>query len=561
MDTQSSGDESQPSGTRSRYSASRAVGANSRKFQKTVDKMTQGLGNVPGRVQGLVAKVPDRVVDIIEQGQKVLTARQPPKSINALLGMLPAVTIDGAWTAEEEQRFQVAFGPYRQFMLSEDAIPPVSNHHYWTMWKTIPRLRNCFPTDIVGPKTHLTYSAHVDIGGVTKPDPRWSAVFCTRLTDLALGSPCGANMSLLALLIRYTVADRLDDRREVPLDDHRTGNRFFDELGARVRSENSARPLRDLHAALRQDWERAGVYLPWESDVMRSIEQLNDAVRSPQPTMPAPGEAFPEYAVETADLTRLARACDQTGDLGHPDISTVEQRAAFLAHARTKQDPLQHRDRHELNSLRVPLVEDQERFKARRVRTGQPQATSAPSPSSDVEMSSGGSLTQGREPDGQDFSMTYDQDLTMTDADDLNTPAFNRFLDRFQSESEGEGEGAGADTESRSGSTFEGFSPREDSPAPALRYPRRGVPAHRRAAIPWDEEDEDGYEIRNPEEGIGYEHRDLRERTQPLNLPNAAARNPASAIGTGTLSEALVANAARIASDIAYAGRLPYNKM
>ncbi|KAF2970738.1 hypothetical protein GQX73_g2739 [Xylaria multiplex] len=78
-----------------------------------------------------------------------------------------------------------------------------------------------------------------------------------------------------------------------------------------------------------------------------------------------PGETFLEYAVQTADLTRLIRACDQTGDLGYPNLSTVEQRAAFMAHGRTKQDPLQHKNRDELNSLRIPLLEGEERFKAR----------------------------------------------------------------------------------------------------------------------------------------------------------------------------------------------------
>jgi hypothetical protein len=39
------------------------------------------------------------------------------------------------------------------------------------------------------------------------------------------------------LLIRYAVADRFDGRRKVPLDDHRTGNRFFDELVDDVRRD------------------------------------------------------------------------------------------------------------------------------------------------------------------------------------------------------------------------------------------------------------------------------------------------------------------------------------
>ncbi|KAI1302449.1 hypothetical protein F5Y03DRAFT_361560 [Xylaria venustula] len=53
-------------------------------------------------------------------------------------------------------------------------------------------------------------------------------------------------MGLLALLIRYVVADRIDDRRGMPLENHRTRDSFFADLDARIKRENNARPLRDL---------------------------------------------------------------------------------------------------------------------------------------------------------------------------------------------------------------------------------------------------------------------------------------------------------------------------
>ncbi len=83
--------------------------------------------------------------------------------------------------------------------------------------------------------------------------------------------------------------------------------------------------------------------------------------------MPTPRETFPEYAVQTADLTRLTRACDQTGDLRYANLSIVEQRGAFIAHGQKKLDPLQHKTRDELNMLRIPLLEEEERFKAKRI--------------------------------------------------------------------------------------------------------------------------------------------------------------------------------------------------
>lgn len=58
---------------------------------------------------------------------------------------------------------------------------------YWSMWKNIPRLRDCFPSHIIVAKAHLRYGTEVNIGGgVMKPDPRWSSSFCENLTILAL---------------------------------------------------------------------------------------------------------------------------------------------------------------------------------------------------------------------------------------------------------------------------------------------------------------------------------------------------------------------------------------
>ncbi|KAI0388466.1 hypothetical protein F5Y17DRAFT_452714 [Xylariaceae sp. FL0594] len=39
----------------------------------------------------------------------------------------------------------------------------------------------------------------------------------TTLTDLAVCSPCRGNMSLLALLTRYAIANRIDKKRHLPL--------------------------------------------------------------------------------------------------------------------------------------------------------------------------------------------------------------------------------------------------------------------------------------------------------------------------------------------------------
>ncbi|KAI0474534.1 hypothetical protein F4859DRAFT_481119 [Xylaria cf. heliscus] len=555
--------------------------------------MTEGLKKAAGRIQGHIAKLPDRAVHIDEQGQRVIREKQPPRTMDDLRNMLPTVKIDDIWTKEEEQSFRgkCITAPYYQYIQSDRSIPPGGNNNYWTMWKCIPRLRNCFPTDIVGAKCHLKYGVDIDIGsGIMKPDLRWSSGFCERLTELSLGSPCGANMGLLALLIRYTVADRLDDRRQVSLDDHRTGNRFFGDLGSRIKRENSFRSLRDIHADIRQDWENAGEYVPWESDVMFSIEQLNNSVRSPQPTMPTPGEDFPEYGVETADLTRLIRACDQTGDLGYANLSTVEQRAAFIAHGRTKQDPLQHKNRDELNSLRIPLLEDEERFKARRVLMS--QRRDEPDPGFDSNGSGSGSNlsrdagldlegSREREPEddnipivNRDYGMDDDYSMPFPDPDD------GWRADNEPRESEPRGDSSsGRDGDGRD-SIFLGFGsgvPREgslgsgqnqpggletdtsDNDDPREEYPQQCVSRKDREMVPWDEEDAVGYRLLNPADASVNEPLEVLSLAQPLNLPEtslATAKHPALAVGSSDLGKSLAANAANVLSDLGYVGRL-----
>ncbi|KAK5629197.1 hypothetical protein RRF57_004912 [Xylaria bambusicola] len=359
-----------PSGIRPRASTKRSLGEASKGFEDNKNAMIEALKMAPGPIQRYIASVAHTAVKIAEHGHKVIGETQPPQTWNEILEMLPKTTIDDVWTEKDEERLQAAYiiNPYRQFLKTAAAFPLSGNHNYWTMWKMIPRLRNCFPSDIIGVKNHLKYAVEVDIGnGVMKPDPRWSGGFCDRLTQLALGSPCDANMGLLALLIRYAVADRLDDRRKVPLQGHQTDTRFFEYFGLRIQRENDTKSLRDMHAELRQDWKEGGIYLPWASDVMCSIEQLNNPVRSAQPTVPIPGETYPEYPVDTPDLTRLVKACDMTGNLGYAHLDTVEQRAAFISHGRTKQDPLQSGNQDQLNALRIPLLEEEERFKARRI--------------------------------------------------------------------------------------------------------------------------------------------------------------------------------------------------
>ena len=236
-------------------SVNRSVGHLGANYEANRNLFIQGLGTLPGPIQNHVAPLAARAGYITQQGYIKMKGTHPPKTWDGVLALLPRPIIDNIWTNEKEEQFQAGFAadPYRLFLETAPSFP-ASDRSYWAMWRTLYRLRNCFPTDIIGAKNQLKYAEEVDVGGgIMKPNPRWSPRFCHQLTQLALGSPCGANMGMLALLIRYTVADRLDDRRKMSFEGHKTKDGFFADLGALVQRENDTRSLRDLHAQVRRD--------------------------------------------------------------------------------------------------------------------------------------------------------------------------------------------------------------------------------------------------------------------------------------------------------------------
>ncbi|KAI1302450.1 hypothetical protein F5Y03DRAFT_361564 [Xylaria venustula] len=162
-----------------------------RHWDTSSQKILQDLKKVEGRLLPRIAAIPELAKEVYDAGEKTMREERPPRSHQDLLDMLPTVTIDNVWTQEKEDSFQEAFAadPYRRLLESAEAHPTKSNHNYMTMWKSITQVCNCFPSDIVGVKSHTEYGVDVDVGnGVMKPDPRWSLGFCERLTQLALGS-------------------------------------------------------------------------------------------------------------------------------------------------------------------------------------------------------------------------------------------------------------------------------------------------------------------------------------------------------------------------------------
>ena len=183
----------------------------------------------PGILKGF-ATMPARLDEVHRGGRKYITDNHPPMTMESLRAMIPVPVIDGTWTQEDEDALVTRFeaDPYRAYVLSDEAKPLAGNAEFYSMWRALARFRGCFPNKIIGVTTSLQFRAQVDIGGgEMRPDPKWTKGFCKNLRDLAIGSPCGPNMGLLALLIRWTVADRIDDRRKVSLCGHCTGGTGF----------------------------------------------------------------------------------------------------------------------------------------------------------------------------------------------------------------------------------------------------------------------------------------------------------------------------------------------
>lgn len=126
---------------------------------------------------------------------------------------------DDVWGEEEEEELLASFpedDAYRVYVSTRDHGITTS---YFAMWRKICRLRGCFPEQIIRAKHYLEYGEQVQVArGLWKPDPNWTKNFCRILEVLVIYSPCGDNMSLLGLFIRYAVACHTD-RRRVPVHD------------------------------------------------------------------------------------------------------------------------------------------------------------------------------------------------------------------------------------------------------------------------------------------------------------------------------------------------------
>lgn len=314
-------------------------------------------------------------LDVMNKAKEWLSKNKPVMTMDRLRDLLPSAedSYDDIWGEKEEEMLLASFpedDAYRVYVLtSEYDMTP----EFLSMWRRTCRLRGCFPEQIIGAKSYLEYGVQVEVEpGVWKPDPNWNRDFCNALEVLVISSPCEGNMRLLGLFIRYTVAC-YTDRRMVSVDDSWTGQTFFDDLGDLIRLHNGAKPLKDIGHDARQNWINKGLYLPWEAYALEQIELL--ASEEPaEPAEPAESAELPVdeygnevqiYHVLTSDLEILLRAFIKV-KLKFPhfvswmnkDRQRIIQDATSVGGAPSNIK--------ELGELRVPLVLDDMRIRAKR---------------------------------------------------------------------------------------------------------------------------------------------------------------------------------------------------
>ncbi|RYP10913.1 hypothetical protein DL764_000349 [Monosporascus ibericus] len=260
------------------------------------------------------------------------------KSMRVLEDCIPTVKEEieaGMWTQNEEDDFQQSIRDDPCLAYLRGLTVPRGNKGFLPMWKKICRLRRCFPTTIISPRNHLEYDGRVALAGGTEvADPVWTRGFCDRLVRLALGGPCGGNVTLLALFIRYAVACRINDRGAVPFT-HDTDSWFMDEARARLWTRrDGSKSIPQIHKEVRRAARTRSLGVPWYSLVMRNIEKAayDKEVRARRG---ADGGGRAAYRVRTEDLHCVERAVHHCKDLGLPMFASLGDRARVLSHGRS----------------------------------------------------------------------------------------------------------------------------------------------------------------------------------------------------------------------------------
>ncbi|KAI0474548.1 hypothetical protein F4859DRAFT_514400 [Xylaria cf. heliscus] len=320
----------------------KGTGLFSKKWANNKAKTVEGLSRLPGNLMAIVSSFPDQVAELSRSTRDEVRQTPQPADIDALLSRIPEPIISETWTQEMEDDLRRRFqkDPLRSYMATKRPIQKST----MALWRKCCHLR-VFPTDIIGPEHYMEYGSHVVIRGSSRPDPDWTKQFCDELAHLIFGSPCNDNMGLLALLIRYAVACRIDDRRGVPMDDSATGLQFFDVMREEMERAGGSFNLYDIGERARGAWQLRGLVKSWEMRVLENLETMyfgaerdgdsdsdgEDRRRSEGADGLAPYRA---YRVLLKDLVALREAFEQVSDLGLPVFANIEMRYKIVTQVR-----------------------------------------------------------------------------------------------------------------------------------------------------------------------------------------------------------------------------------
>lgn len=246
---------------------------------------------------------------------------------------------DPLWTEDDEEalRAEVVQEPLHAYLCHTFRFPR-ANNQYRQMWAKMVGLKSCLPTDVIAARHFLEYAATPTIklgpAGDRReyPDPGWTTRFCQQLKRLVLAPyPHSGNVAgVVALLVQWSVACRLNDRRAIPIANP-FADRFMNRLQRVLASNNGARSLPTLHKEVRYYYRevRPEVGVPWYSHVLRGIEKLQYDDATP-PLRTEVGRGFVDFApypVETADLTAALRALGSYTENGIPVLASLGDHA------------------------------------------------------------------------------------------------------------------------------------------------------------------------------------------------------------------------------------------
>ncbi|OTA56761.1 hypothetical protein K449DRAFT_399162 [Hypoxylon sp. EC38] len=354
----------------------RGVGIRSKNWTSLKNALVQGAKKLSGNLITVAADYTWNLGRRFNSTKRWIRSERPTVTFESLLERLPRAedTTDDVWTQEKEDELQARFvnDPLREYITKRRPL----HTHFWSLWRKTCQLRQVFPTDIIGPKQYLEYWIKVEVReGVFQPNPNWTRAFCEELDFLIVASPCHGDMGLLALFIRYSVACRINDKRQVPMDKERIRNPFFRDMERAIKSSKGSKSLQVIGKDVRQQWTDRNLSLPWEALVLEEIEKSlfvlesnHDADADADPDSdsgpdsdpdsdPEPihrSQEFQPYPVSTDDLKTVRHAFEQVHDLGLPLFPDMEERFKVVSGSRLMKGSPENWT--ELTNLRVPLL-------------------------------------------------------------------------------------------------------------------------------------------------------------------------------------------------------------